>query len=155
MARRYGGADWITEQVLKFQAAQEGRGEVQEKGDLQASRAQSGEHFLGGKVVKLHADFWGGGLEGAQSGGKKAGGEGGSVANVKFAGTGGDGARSSDGVVRALDHRAAFGEKNAAGFREANGFRAALEKREADVILQVANLPADRGLRDVQFQRGP
>src|SRR6188508_3342029 len=127
MARRYGGADRIAEQFLKFQAAQEGRGEAEEKSDLQASSAQSSEHFLGGKVVKLDADFWSGGLERAQGGGEKAGGEGGSIANVKFPGTAGDGARGLNSVVGALDHDAAFVEKNATGFGEANRLRTALE----------------------------
>jgi hypothetical protein len=65
-----------------------------------------------------------------KGGGEKAGGEGGSIANVKFPGTAGDGACGLNSVVGALDHDSAFVEKNATGFGEANRLRTALEKEK-------------------------
>jgi len=40
------------------------------------------------------------------------------------------------------------------GRREPKGARQPLEQRDAEVILEDLDLPADRGLRDVQFLGG-
>jgi hypothetical protein len=53
-----------------------------------------------------------------------------------------------------LHHRAGFREKDAPGFGEPHGFRAVVEKRNAQFIFEVANLPAQRRLRNVKPRGG-
>jgi hypothetical protein len=52
--------------------------------------------------------------------------------------------------IHPLHCRAGFHEKNAAGFSEPDGFRAVVDKRDAEFIFEVTNLPAQRRLRNVK-----
>ena len=59
-----------------------------------------------------------------------------------------------DGLVGAFQDVPRFGQEYAARLGEAHGLGGSLEKGKAELVLEVANLPAQRRLRDVQFQRG-
>jgi hypothetical protein len=74
---------------------------------------------------------------------------------VEFgAAAGGDGPRGLHRVVRALQHSARLDQERAAGFGQAHGLGGALQKREAELFFEVADLPADPRLLNVQLQGG-
>ena len=94
-------------------------------------------------------------LESAQGWRKNADGGRGRVPDLQFAAAvGGNGARFGYRGFRAIEDVARFGEKNAPGICKADGFGRALQKQEAEFALEIGNLAAQRGLRDMEFQRG-
>src|SRR5436190_2024426 len=56
--------------------------------------------------------------------------------------------------VCSLHNRARFDEKNFPSFSESHGFRAMVEKRDAQLIFEVANLPTQRRLRNMKPRSG-
>ncbi len=56
--------------------------------------------------------------------------------------------------IRPLQNRLRFGQKDFSRRRQPHGLGAAFQKREADFIFEVVDLPAQGRLRDVQFRRG-
>jgi hypothetical protein len=62
----------------------------------------------------------------------------------------GNRARLLDGFVGLLQNRASFIEKRATGVSQAHGFGGAFKQLDADLILEIANLAAQRRLRHVQ-----
>ena len=58
-----------------------------------------------------------------------------------------------DRLVGALEHTTRLGEEGFARFREAHAVGAAVEEADAELSLQVANLPAQWWLRNVETRR--
>jgi hypothetical protein len=46
-----------------------------------------------------------------------------------------------------------FGQEQATSLSQPHGFGAAFQEQEAEFLLQIADLPAQRGLRNVKLQR--
>ena len=59
-----------------------------------------------------------------------------------------------DGILGAPQDSAGFGEECPARLGEADGVGAVLEESDAEFVLQVADLPAERRLRYMQARRG-
>ena len=77
------------------------------------------------------------------------------VADVDFALRSADGrARFFHRVFRALQNGARLGQKSFSRSGQLERFRAALKKLKTDFVFEVADLPAQARLRDVQLQRG-
>ena len=58
------------------------------------------------------------------------------------------------GVLGALQHGPGFLQKNLARIRQPDRLGSPLQESEAEFVLEVANLPADRGLGDMELRRG-
>jgi len=150
-----GNAHGIAGEFLKLQAAKLARREANHEADLQFAGAHLGDDFLGGKIVEGNADAGKFGLKGAQGLGQNVDGEGGSVADLKFGGGAlGDGAGGADGVIGVAKHGAGVFEQRPASVGQAQGFGVALEKLEADFLLEIVYLTAQAGLGDVEFEGG-
>src|ERR1700733_3575299 len=79
----------------------------------------------------------------------------GRVADVDFtAASAGYGLDRLHGLLRALQHRPRFDEENLPGVGEPDGFRLMLEERNAEFAFEVADLPAERRLRNVEARGG-
>src|SRR5207302_143411 len=155
MFRRNREANRVARQFLESQSTQQGGRQAHHEGNLQFALAQSGEHFLGGQIMQPHAHVRQLGLKGAQRRRQNPRGERRRVTDVQFAPPArGDGPRRVHSVFRALQHRARFGQKRATRFGEPDGPGAAFQKQEAQLLFQVADLAAQRRLRNVQLQRG-
>jgi hypothetical protein len=155
MFGRHSQANGIAGEFLEAQAAQHGAGGTDHDGDVQFAAGEAGDHFLGGEIVEADADVGHLGLKSAQGGRKDADGRSGSVADLKFAGTiGGDGAGFVNGFGGAFEDLASFDEKDAAGVGEADGFGGAFEEEETEFVFEVADLAAQGGLGDVEFEGG-
>ena len=62
--------------------------------------------------------------------------------------------REPGGVLGVQQNGAGFGEKDFSGFRQPQGFGAAFKQLKTDFVFEIADLPAQARLRDVQLQRG-
>src|SRR5579863_2954192 len=78
----------------------------------------------------------------------------GRITHVQFTAACCDSLRSFHSVVRALQYRARAVQKNAASFCETHGFGGAFQQGKTEFVFEVADLAAQRGLRDVELEGG-
>lgn len=150
-----GDAEGVAIDLVKAQAAELALARAGGEGDVETVFAEAGEHFGSGEIVQEDADLGHGGLIAAEDAGEDLDGEGWGVADVEFAGfSPGEGADGGHGLIGAGEDGLGFGDEKATSLGETDGLRTALEKRDAEVILEIAHLTADGGLSDVQAGGG-
>jgi hypothetical protein len=124
--------------------------QTKDEGNLQPAVTQPGDDFLVGEVLKLHACFGHRGMQGTKRVRQDARGRRRRVAHMQLGNSGqSDGPRLFYGFVGPPKEVARFFQKNMTCLREAQRLRRALEKKNADLSLQVANLSAQSGLRAI------
>ena len=122
-----------------------------QQGDVQLAIAQSAQHFLGGQVMKLNPHAGIRFLKASQRTREQFHRQRRRVADVDFATLS---VRNRfhhlHRFTGSLHNRAGFREKDFPSFGEPHGLRAMVEKRNAQLVFEVANLPAQRRLRNMK-----
>src|SRR6516225_6606786 len=117
---------------------------MNDESELQSAVAQSRNIVLIGQVVESNTDLWNCVLTRSQHFRQDTCDGRGRVTDMQFAFACVCGrARFLNGGIRVLQNLASFLQENAARLSQADRFRGALEQCDANLILEIADLPAE------------